>query len=62
MLDWLSTRAVSHADKVAVINPAKQSEHTFKDLNIRAQNLANYLHDQGIGEGDKVAAFIPNDT
>lgn len=62
MLDWLNTRAVSHADKVAVINPAKKSEHTFKELNTRAQNLANYLHDQGIREGDRVGAFVPNDT
>lgn len=62
MLDWLTTRASSHGSKVAVINPVKGTQHTYADLNRRAQNLANYLHDQGIGQGDRVGIFGPNDT
>lgn len=62
MIDWLTTRASSHGDKVAIINPAKGTEHTYAEMNRRAQNLANYLHDQGIKKGDRVGLFGPNDT
>src|SRR5690625_4366102 len=31
-------------------------------MNIRAENLANYLQDQGIKRGDVVGIFAPNDV
>ena len=60
--DWIKSRAVSHADKVAIIDPLKKTEWTYRELNIRAENLANYLVEQGIEKGDRIGVFAPNDV
>ncbi|WP_323703771.1 class I adenylate-forming enzyme family protein [Mammaliicoccus sp. Dog046] len=61
--DWIKTRAqFDDDDKAAVIDPLKGTEWTYKELNIRAENLANHLQDQGIGRGDVVGIFAPNDV
>lgn len=60
--DWIKTRSDFDEPKPAVIDHAKQTEWTYQDLNIRAENLANYLTDQGIKQGDVVAIFAPNDV
>lgn len=59
--DWIKTRAVSHPDKVAVIDPTKGTEWTYRELDIRAENLANHLTKDGVKRGDRVGAFVPND-
>lgn len=59
--DWIKTRAVSHPNKVAVIDPLKGTEWTYEQLNTRAENLANYLTEQGIKQGDRIGVFVPND-
>lgn len=59
--DWIKTRAMSHPNKVAVIDPLKNTEWTYQQLNIRAENLANYLSEQGIKAGDRIGVFVPND-
>lgn len=59
--DWIKTRAVSHPDKIAVIDPIKQTEWTYRELNIRAENLANQLVTEGVQRGDRIGAFVPND-
>lgn len=59
--DWIKTRAVSHPNKVAVIDPLKNTEWTYQQLNVRAENLANYLTKQGIKAGDRIGVFVPND-
>lgn len=59
--DWIKTRAVSHTDKVAIIDPLKGTEWTYEDLNIRAENLAHHLSEQGIKRGDRIGVFAPND-
>ncbi|WP_436860805.1 class I adenylate-forming enzyme family protein [Staphylococcus caeli] len=60
--DWIKTRATFDAPKAAVIDPFKGTEWTYQDLNIRAENLANYLQEQGIRRGDVVGIFTPNDV
>lgn len=60
--DWIKSRAVSHADKVAIIDPLKNTQWTYKDLNIRAENLAHHLVEQGIKRGDRIGVFAPNDV
>ncbi len=55
--DWIKTRATFDDNKAAVIDPFKGTEWSYKDLNIRAENLANYLQDQGIKRGDVVGIF-----
>ncbi len=62
MLDWIKTRTVTHPDKVAIIDPYKDTEWTFDQLNRRAENLANYLVEQGIKKGDRIGVFVPNDV
>nr|WP_263314640.1 AMP-binding protein [Mammaliicoccus sp. Marseille-Q6498] len=60
--DWIKTRAQFDDEKVAVRDPLKGTEWTYQDLNKRAENLANYLQDQGVKKGDVVAVFAPNDV
>lgn len=60
--DWIKVRAVTHSDKVAIIEPAKKREWTYHELNVRAENLANYLVEQGVQRGDRVGVFAPNDV
>ena len=60
--DWIKTRADYDEMKAAVIDPYKGTEWSYQDLNIRAENLANYLQDQGIKRGDVVGVFAPNDV
>ncbi|MEB6202305.1 acyl--CoA ligase [Mammaliicoccus fleurettii] len=60
--DWIKTRAQYDEEKAAVTDPLKGTEWTYQDLNIRAENLANHLEDQGIKKGDVVGIFAPNDV
>lgn len=60
--DWIRTRADYDEVKPAVIDPQKGTEWSYQDLNIRAENLANYLQDQGLRRGDVVGIFAPNDV
>lgn len=60
--DWIKTRATFDEPKAAVIDPFKGTEWTYQDLNIRAENLANYLQEQGVQRGDVVGIFSPNDV
>lgn len=64
MSDWIKVKAKTHGNKVAITEPSKDGvEWTFKDLNIRAENLAHYLKEElGVQKGDRVGAFIPNDV
>lgn len=60
--DWIKTRSFFNRNNTAVIDPNKKTEWTYEQMNIRAENLANYLRDQGIGQGDVVGLFAPNDV
>ncbi|SEQ10037.1 long-chain acyl-CoA synthetase [Ignavigranum ruoffiae] len=59
--DWIKGRSIANPDKVAVIDAGKKTQWTYRELNIRAENLANHLQEQGIKKGDRVGAFVPND-
>lgn len=60
--DWIKTRSDFDEIKPAVIDPLKGTEWSYQDLNVRADNLANYLKSQGITRGDVVGIFAPNDV
>ncbi|MCG8405158.1 MAG: AMP-binding protein, partial [Phycisphaerales bacterium] len=49
-------------DKPAVINAATEETVTYKELNARSNQLAQYLHAEGLRRGDHVALFIENDV
>lgn len=60
--DWIKTRAKTHKDKVAIIDPLKKTEWTYEELNIRAENLANQLVKEGVKRGDRIGVNVPNDV
>lgn len=60
--DWIKTRALTHPDKVAIIDPIKETEWTYKELNIRAENLANQMVRDGVQKGDRIGVNVPNDV
>lgn len=60
--DRIKTRAKTHKDKVAVIDPLKETEWTYEELNIRAENLANQLVKEGVQRGDRIGVNVPNDV
>ena len=43
--DWIKTRSFFNRNNTAVIDPNKKTEWTYEQMNIRAENLANYLRD-----------------
>lgn len=60
--DWIKTRADYDEVKPAIIDPLKGTEWSYQDMDKRAENLANHLKEQGIGHGDVVGIFAPNDV
>jgi long-chain acyl-CoA synthetase len=60
-IDWLESRTQITGKNVAVIEPDKNREWTFQEINQRAKNLAHYLELKGIQEGDRIAIYSEND-
>lgn len=60
--DWIKTRAHYDEGKAAIIDPLKGTKWSYQELNIRAENLANHLQEQGVQKGDVVGIFAPNDV
>lgn len=59
--DWLEKRKDLTPDKVAVIDAPAGRRFTYRDLNQRAQRLAEFLSiDLGIKKGDRVAILAQN--
>lgn len=59
--DWLKKREDLTPDKVAVIDVPGGRRFTYRDLNRRAQRLAEFLYtDLGIKRGDRVAILAQN--
>lgn len=58
--DYLGRRAVYSPDKLAIVDAGKDPEWrlTYRQLNERANRLANWLRDvAGVSKGDRVAIF-----
>jgi len=57
--DYLGRREIYSPDKLAIVDYSKQPEWrlTYRQMNERANKLANYLKSIGIGKGDRVAIF-----
>jgi fatty-acyl-CoA synthase len=55
--DYLARRELYSPDKLAFIDAGKSPEWrlTYREANWRANKLANWLKEQGIGKGDRVA-------
>lgn len=60
-LDWIKVRSLLTPDRIALVDPLKRIEWTYKEINKRAENLAYYLKRQGVVKGDRVALYAPND-
>ena len=57
---YLENSALAHPDKTALIFDDRQ--WSFKQINERANAVANGLLDMGVKEGDRVMLFLPNCT
>ncbi len=57
--DYLGRRQVYSPDKLALIDTSKTPEWrlTYRQMNERANKLANYFKRIGVGKGDRVAIF-----
>ena len=56
--DYLGRRAIYSPEKLAIVDAGKSPERrlTYRQMNERANRLANWLRDvAGIGKGDRVA-------
>lgn len=60
-LDWIKVRSLLTPERVGLVDPLKKIEWTYKEINVRAENLAHYLKQQGVVKGDRVALYAPND-
>ncbi|MGM8216751.1 class I adenylate-forming enzyme family protein [Bacillaceae bacterium W0354] len=59
-LDWMSSRARLFPNDIAIIDADSEQKYTYYEINERANQLANYLYDNGIRKGDRVALLAPN--
>ncbi|MBT8049608.1 MAG: long-chain fatty acid--CoA ligase [Gammaproteobacteria bacterium] len=58
--DWLDKRARLTPDRLALIDYASGQETTYAQWNRRANRLANFLRQLGVGKGDRVAVYASN--
>lgn len=59
-LDWFQSRVNLFPDQQAVVDAETNHVWTFKQLNYRAERLAQYFIDSGIQKGDRIALLAPN--
>jgi amino acid adenylation domain-containing protein len=57
--DWLKASTL-YASKVAVISGDKQ--YTYAELELRSNQLANYLKEKGLAEGELVGVLVKRDS
>lgn len=60
-LDWIKVRSLLTPNRTALVDPLKNREWTYKEVNLRAEKLALYLKKNGVTKGDRVALYSPND-
>lgn len=58
--DLLRARAELTPDRVALLDVHTGVEYTYRQLNDRANRLANWLRDLGVGPGDRVSILAQN--
>ena len=59
--DWLGRRALLTPSKIALVDAATGLRHSYRELNRRANRVAQLLREQlGIGKGDRVAILATN--
>ena len=58
--DWAGRRASLTPNRIAIFDDVKKKSYTYKELDVRANQLARVLLDQGISKGDRVAMFSTN--
>ena len=58
--DWAGRRAGLTPNREAVFDHIEKKVYTYKELDIRANQLARVLMDYGISKGDRVAQFSTN--
>ncbi|WP_442599612.1 acyl-CoA synthetase [Neobacillus sp. D3-1R] len=59
-LDWLENRARITPKAQAVIDAETNTIWNYKQLNERAISFANWLLEQGVNKGDRIALLAPN--
>jgi len=60
--DLLRRRAHHDPNHEALVEPASGRRLTYRELNARANRVANGLRAMGVGEGDRVALLLMNGT
>lgn len=58
--DWAEKRAILTPNREALFDNIEKNIYTFNDLNLRANQLARVLLNEGISKGDRVAMFSTN--
>lgn len=59
--DYLSSRSRINGDSIALHDLDNENKYTYKDLNHRANSLANYFRNElGINKGDRIAYISRN--
>src|SRR5690606_29861217 len=59
-MDWIRKRALLTGGKTAIIDIEKKRTLTFNELNQSANRWAQFLLEQQIGKGDRVALLAEN--
>lgn len=58
--DWMARGARYWPDNTAVVDVARDTRHSYAQMNRRADDLAHWLRGAGVGRGDRVALLAMN--
>ncbi len=58
--DWMARGALYWPEQVAVVDVARAARFTYAQMNRRADDLAHWLREAGVGPGDRVALLAMN--
>jgi fatty-acyl-CoA synthase len=59
-LDWMNKRSAITPNKIAISDFLSKEEWTFQEVNQRATSMANFLLNNDISKGDRIALLAPN--
>ena len=58
--DWAEYQSNMHSNKIAITDYSLKKKISYKELNLSACKIANFLQARGIGYGDRIALLSKN--
>ena len=60
--DWAEYQWKMHSNKIAITDYSLNKKISYKELNLTACKIANFLQSQGIEHGDRIGILSKNNS